>query len=103
MNFFFFMARTQKSLTDVEIDFSFFYFFLYLKTLKSWLLSDVNVSVSFELLCLGTGKLFFFLTWNAVLANHNSIFDLAFVIWAATGTLQSVANVLDQVLVTLHS
>lgn len=97
------MARTQKSLTDVEIDFSFFYFFLYLKTLKSWLLSDVNVSVSFELLCLGTGKLFFFLTWNAVLANHNSIFDLAFVIWAATGTLQSVANVLDQVLVTLHS
>lgn len=45
----------------------------------------------------------FFLMWNAVLANHNSIFDLAFVIWAATGTLQSVANVLDQVLVTLHS
>ena len=93
------MARTQKWLTDVEI------FFLYLKTLKSWLLSDVSMSLSFELCtalprCLELDN-FFFLKWSAVLANHNSIFDMAFVIWAATGTLQLVPNVLlDQVLVT---
>jgi len=58
------------------------------------------MSVSFELLCLGVYSWLTFFKWNALLANHNSIFDLAFVIWAATGTLQLVPNVLlDQVLI----